>query len=426
MFDQQVYRITGMLCLLLCSLVASAGSLSIPLADGNEVFVSRYPAAGDRLFVFLPGEDGFQAGEQAAAKSLQQAGDEVWLADLFESRFLPVVPSSLARIPAGDVLALISRAVATGKRVFLLGTGRGILPLLRGAHAWQRQHPGDRRLAGVILISPQFFVQTPDPGEAEALLPVVSRTNLPVFIIQPRLSPWFWKLDRTVPALETSGSDVYLRILPEVRDRFYYRPDATATEQATAGQLPQYIKEAARLLAALPDKARTVPPLENTARALPAGKKERRLKPYAGNPTPPPLRLTSLDGKTRDLADYRGKVVLVNFWASWCPPCVHEMPSMQRLQDRLGADGFTILAVNMAESPETIRQFLATKVQVDFPILLDRDGAALKRWKVFAFPTSYVIDRQGRIRYALFGGVEWDTDEMIRVFEKLLALKSDE
>ena len=93
---------------------------------------------------------------------------------------------------------------------------------------------------------------------------------------------------------------------------------------------------------------------------------------------------------------------------------------MQRLADKLGPEEFTILAVNMAEEVATINNFLQTRVKVRFPVLLDQDGAALKRWDVFAFPTSYVIDKQGNIRYALFGSVEWDSQEMLTIFSELI------
>lgn len=151
--------------------------------------------------------------------------------------------------------------------------------------------------------------------------------------------------------------------------------------------------------------------------ALPAAAKE--LKPWAGGPTPR-LALPDLDGRRHDLADYRGRVVLVNFWATWCPPCVKEMPSMQRLKERLAGKPFTILAVDMGESEAQVREFLK-EVKVNFTILLDKDGAVLKDWKVRAFPTSYLVDAEGRIRYGLFGAKEWDDDDAVAKITALMA-----
>jgi thiol-disulfide isomerase/thioredoxin len=113
-------------------------------------------------------------------------------------------------------------------------------------------------------------------------------------------------------------------------------------------------------------------------------------------------------------------VVLVNFWAAWCPPCVREMPSLQRLQDKLKDKPFTILAVNMAETEAEVRDFLAHKVKVDFTILMDRDGQALKVWKVFVFPTSFVLGPDGKIKYGLYGELEWDKDDAVKIIEGLL------
>ena len=86
---------------------------------------------------------------------------------------------------------------------------------------------------------------------------------------------------------------------------------------------------------------------------------------------------------------------------------------MQKLQSHFSPRTFSILGVNMAEDVNTVRTFLATKVSVTFPIVMDKEGAALKRWHVFAFPTSYIIDKKGKIRYALFGGVDWETKDII-------------
>lgn len=413
-------RLLLLVCLLLPPLPGLAGGEARSIPAGETDFeVEVFPAkAGPRLLWFPPAT-GFGEAQRRIAASLAQRGIEVWLVDLFASYFLPTVASSLAKIPAADVAALIDAAGGNGRRLFLFGSGRGSLPLLRGVHAWQQAHP-DRPPPPVLLLSPQFYVETPDPGQPAAILPVVRRTNLPLFILQPKKSPWYWKLPQILPVLEAAGSEVFVQILPGLRDRFHFRPDATQAEQAAAQRLPGWIARAMRLLGRLPARVRPVRALDAAPPVPPEGKKARHLRPWQGDPTPPALALPDLDGRLHRLADYRGRVVLVNFWASWCPPCVHEMPSMQRLADAFAGRPFTILAVNMAEDEATIRRFLREKVKVRFPILLDRDGAALRRWQVFAFPTSYLLDRQGRIRYALFGAIDWDTPEVRRLVETLL------
>jgi thiol-disulfide isomerase/thioredoxin len=143
----------------------------------------------------------------------------------------------------------------------------------------------------------------------------------------------------------------------------------------------------------------------------------------AVTPRPAPaLRLIGLDGKTHDLKDYRGKVVLVNFWANWCPPCRAEMPSMQRLYTMLKDRPFVILAVDMAEPEKDVRDFLRElrDVPLTFPILLDARGEAMKAWKVHVFPTSFVVDAEGTIRYAVAGSLEWDEADPSGKIESLL------
>ena len=144
----------------------------------------------------------------------------------------------------------------------------------------------------------------------------------------------------------------------------------------------------------------------------------RELQAYKGGATPP-LVLKDLNGKTHDLKQYRGKVVLINFWATWCPPCRAEMPSMQRLKNKMAGKPFVILAVDMGETEAEVNAFLA-QVKTDFTILMDKDGRALKAWKVFAFPTSYVVDPQGKIRYGLYGASEWDAPDKVQKITQLM------
>jgi thiol-disulfide isomerase/thioredoxin len=390
-------------------------------ADGVDISYERFPAAGKQLVIWLPSEAGYQDSEARSAQQLADAGTEVWVPEMLEARFLPQAQSSLDRLPAGDVMALLDAACASGKTVYVYTSGRSVIPALRGARQWLLQDPQRPLFGGIIMNGPKFFLETPEPGLYGELMPVVSQVNLPVYIIQAGLSPWYWKLDTTVPALARGGSDVYVQILGNIRGRFNFRPDANAREQAYGQRLPQMIQQAMRMLSYVQRAGHQQPAVSVQEPAVSSSKKDRTLRPYAGDPQPPELVLPDMQGRQHDLQQYRGQVVLVNFWASWCPPCVYEMPSMQRLQDRLEGKPFTILAVNMAETRPTIEQFLRDTVQVDFPILLDSDGAALKRWQVFAFPTTFLIDKQGRIRYAMFGGREWDTTDVLEILKQLLA-----
>lgn len=134
------------------------------------------------------------------------------------------------------------------------------------------------------------------------------------------------------------------------------------------------------------------------------------------------LTLPDLAGKTHRLADYQGKVVLVNFWATWCPPCRAEMPSMQRLKARMAGKPFVILAVNMAENEADIRDFLKEMkpTKIDFTILMDPQGKTIKEWRVSVFPTSFIIDATGNLRYSLLGATEWDEYDTVQKIEALL------
>lgn len=144
------------------------------------------------------------------------------------------------------------------------------------------------------------------------------------------------------------------------------------------------------------------------------------LKSYEAKGPTPPLVLMDLQGIEHDLNQYKGQVVLVNFWATWCPPCRIEMPSMWRLKQKLKDKPFVILAVDMGEPEAYVNAFLPDKMKRDFVVLMDKDGVALRSWNVIAFPTTYIIDTDGKIRYALFGSLEWDDARVVEVIRKLL------
>lgn len=410
-----------LLMLLSFGAVAEPQNESFPLDDTADMPVTHYAGSGSVAVLWLPSESGVIEQERKVAQQLADAGIDVWLADPFSAYFLPTVESSIEQMPAEHIAKLIEHVRAkSGKRVYLVAPGRGALLLLRGAREWQLRHPDAPPLGGAILISPKLYLQTPEPGLEGEFMPVVEATDLPLYILQPSKSIWRWKLRRIVPALSTSGSDVYVRMLDGVRDRFYYRPDAVATEEAMAKRLPALLAAAVAQLGWSNHRARHPAAELKHAKADLEERTDRTLRAYQGDPTPPPLQLQGLKGEDYALKNETGNVVLVNFWATWCPPCVHEMPSMQRLKEKFKGRPFRILAVNMAEDPQTVQDFLHNVVKVDFPILLDRDGAALGHWKVFAFPTTYVVGKQGKIRYALFGAIDWDNPDVIAKVSGLL------
>jgi peroxiredoxin len=144
----------------------------------------------------------------------------------------------------------------------------------------------------------------------------------------------------------------------------------------------------------------------------------QELRPWKGGATPP-LALQDLEGRRHQLAEYRGKVVLVNFWATWCEPCREEMPSMNRLRAALAGRSFEVLAINLGESETRIRRFME-QVPLDFAVLLDRDTSAAKTWKARILPASFLVGADGRIRYSVLGEIDWSAERVRNAILELL------
>lgn len=144
--------------------------------------------------------------------------------------------------------------------------------------------------------------------------------------------------------------------------------------------------------------ALTSPKPENTAAA------SNSVVPVEVNYAAPELTLNTLDGETESLADYLGQVVLVNNWATWCPPCKAEMPTLVAYHNEHTADGFSIIAVDAGEPADVVAQF-AKDFGMKFPVWLDPDSAALRAFGNGSLPNSYVIDRTGTVRLAWTGEI---------------------
>ncbi|MES9860970.1 MAG: TlpA disulfide reductase family protein [Candidatus Thiodiazotropha sp. LLP2] len=132
-----------------------------------------------------------------------------------------------------------------------------------------------------------------------------------------------------------------------------------------------------------------------------------------------PFRLQGLEGEYHQLHDYRGKVVIVNFWASWCAPCRNELPSMNRAWAELKSKDVAMLAINLGEEVDAVKAFL-NDYPIDFQVLFDYHGRISQRWRVRGMPTTFVLNRKGKIIYKVVGEMAWDDPIIQKQIEALL------
>jgi len=132
----------------------------------------------------------------------------------------------------------------------------------------------------------------------------------------------------------------------------------------------------------------------------------------------PKLHLNDLQGEAYSLNSHEGEVRIVNFWSSWCGPCIKEMPSLSGLHKEFKGDGLQVVAVAVGESLHDVKAFQQTS-GFDIPMLADEDKAASDDWGVFAVPISYIIDQKGYIAARVVGEYDWESDEMKQLLDKV-------
>lgn len=139
-------------------------------------------------------------------------------------------------------------------------------------------------------------------------------------------------------------------------------------------------------------------------------------------PMAPDFELLDGDGNMVSLSSLRGKVVLVNFWATWCPPCREEIPSMDHLYQLLKDEDVVLLAINIeADGPQTVPKFMQ-KVPFSFPVLFDVDGAVRARFGVSKYPETFIVDSEGVVRERVVGAIDWNQPQMITYLRSLRAV----
>ncbi len=142
-------------------------------------------------------------------------------------------------------------------------------------------------------------------------------------------------------------------------------------------------------------------------------------RPSIGGPAPP-FRLLDLKGQSHSLLDYRGKVVFINFWATWCGPCKVEMPDMEALYQSFRSHGLEILAVSVDQQGAAVTRPFQEAMGLSFPILHDSDYRVGLQYGARTLPMTYVLDRKGIIRQRVFGARPWNSPEARRLVKELL------
>ncbi|MCK5360126.1 MAG: TlpA family protein disulfide reductase [Gammaproteobacteria bacterium] len=423
------FKFSICLSLLFCLLTIQAygkEQLSVEILD-EELTVDRYASKGDQLVLFISTGFGLPERIDDMAVEVAKLGVEFWHIDLVENLFLPKATSTFRALDGRYVAGLITKAhEITGKHVAVMTRAYATIPVLRGVRLWQGQQNStqfgsqeaktkDVYLNGVILISPEMYNRIPDLGLDPVFVPVASASNIPIMFLQSGSRGNRWQMSRAVTELQKGGATVFTKIFSGVTGIFY-EADNTPETISLLNKLPREIVRANQLLLNMPTPLELAPLI-----AVPVDKAsalDTSLRPFRGEPVPPPLNLFTAAGERVNYSDYSGKLTVVNFWASWCGPCVEEIPSLNRLREKMKDSPFELISVDYAESRESISAFMK-EVDVDFPVLLDSDGKVSAQWNVVVFPSTFVIGPDGNIIYGVQGGIHWDAPEIL---DKLKAL----
>lgn len=398
-------------------------SLEIDLDSGTTLNVTQFSGEEKTLLLWLPSERGFGPGYVSVAMDLSILEYAVWAVQLHNSYIIPTGRNSLDEVDIDDLIALIDKAKQLGyKEIYLVSSSRGVLLGLKTAYLYQQLNKDSELLKGLVLFSPQLVKGRTQMGQDAEYENIASVSNLPIFLLQPQYGTKFARSEEISTQLQQGGSPVFMQVLRGTQAGFYMRPDEDLTPRdlLMRDQLPQIIDQAVSLLRnSVAAKLTTLSVTEETDATRTDSLREPTLHPFSGNKHPPLLKLKSLENQSSNLKDLQGNVVLLNFWATWCGPCVEEIPSLSRLVNKMKGKPFRVVAVNVGETPEIIQQFIKS-IPVNFEILLDSDGRAVRDWKVYAYPSNFLLDKNGQIQFAYRGALEWDSKSIVKTINTLI------
>ena len=389
---------------------------SLSVSEDIDVEIVRYAADGDYLLLWLAPEYGFREPHRQLASRLPAEGIEVWQLDIVEALFLPQGSGSLRALDGSHIAELIELAHRqSGKKIAVVGDSYASLAALSGAREWQRRQNQQSYLVGAVLFTPNTYESIPPLGQQPEYMPIVDATNIPVVVFQAQKYTTMRRFEELVDRLGSNGNPVYTRILPGVMSLFYQHPP-TAEMHDSAAAIPAVMRKMLPLLARHELPRQPAPMRENAAAKSGI---DIYLREFSAEVRPSGLDMEDVDGRRVVKTDFTGKVTLINFWATWCPPCVEEIPSLNRLQQKMDGRPFELISVNFAERRDAVAAFMQ-QVAVDFPVLLDLDGRHAEAWNITTYPSTFVIDPRGRIRYGVNAAIDWDDPQLIDKLEALM------
>lgn len=398
------------------SITFAENEITIPVSPDIEIVVEQFPAKGKYLILWLAPEYGIREGHRSLARLLNKQNIEVWQTNIIESLFLPQGTSALKGLNGKYIADLIQQAhTKTGKKIIVLGDSYATLNALRGAHKWQQRKQTIDYFIGAILFSPYTYASIPPLGQLPKYMPIVSATNIPMMIYQAKKGGTYSQFNTLIEKLSQHGNPVYTRLLPNMMSLFYSEsPTKEMMQQAT--QISKSIKKMTPIL-----ERHKVPlqPIKLKIKNTNKSGIDIYLKEYQGNISPLPIRLNNAHGKEIVKEKYKGQITIINFWATWCPPCVEEIPSLNRLNKKMKGLPFELISINYAEDKKTILDFMK-EVNVEFPVLLDQNGRFSRKWNVITYPSTFVIDKNGNIKYGVNAAIDWDSPEFIAKIKSLL------
>jgi thiol-disulfide isomerase/thioredoxin len=207
--------------------------------------------------------------------------------------------------------------------------------------------------------------------------------------------------------------------MPGVQAGFHMRPDDDLNDAdlLQRARLPDDLKRAINLLAL---QAPVAAPDNLSMKLEPEKAKRQYGLNKLNKQTALPLALENLDSQLIEIDYADNKLSLVSFWASWCEPCIKELPSLRRLYDDYADQGLRIVTINIGEPLQDIREAVDAFSMSPYTNLRDPEGIAMNAWHVYGYPSNFLINNRGVMRYGSIGGVEWDTPEVREIIDKLL------